>query len=101
MPTGPCTLGVQVRRVGGGGTATLVVDDAPVGAADIPFLMQVVSSVGSSVGRDHGSPVSDRYDSPHAFEGVLHEVQIQLVRRSDVEDRTADAAQGRAESGRQ
>ena len=38
--------------------------------------MRMVSSVGSSVGYDHGSPVSERYDAPYAFTGDLHEVVI-------------------------
>ncbi len=52
--------------------------------------MRMVSSVGSSVGYDHGSPVSERYDAPYAFTGDLHEVVIRVPeRRSDAEKKAA------------
>ncbi len=71
-------LGLRVRRLDGrGGTAELVVDGAVQGAADLPLLMRIISSVGPSVGYDHGSPVSDRYAAPFAFTGELHDVVIQ------------------------
>lgn len=61
-------------------TATVVVDDRPVGSAEIPFAMRAISSVGSTVGHDHGMPVSDRYESAFPFEGVHHGVDIRPVR---------------------
>ncbi|MEM8748115.1 MAG: hypothetical protein AAGF91_15545, partial [Actinomycetota bacterium] len=60
--------------------------------ADIPYYMRIVSSVGSSLGRDHGSPVSPRYDAPFPFAGTLHEVEIVLPRRRDAEQVAAEAA---------
>ena len=63
--------------------------------------MRVISSVGSSVGYDHGMPVSDRYDSPFPFEGVLHAVEIQLVRSSRDQPGAVAAAEGRSAMGRQ
>jgi hypothetical protein len=60
VPAGACVLGVRFRRSGRGATATIVVDERPVGSAEIPFAMRVISSVGSSVGFDHGMPVSER-----------------------------------------
>ena len=45
-------------------------------------MMRMVSSLGASIGYDHGSPVSERYDNSFAFEGELHEVRIDLGRRS-------------------
>jgi hypothetical protein len=73
----------------------------PVGAGDIPFVMRVITTVGSSVGRDHGMAVSDRYDSPFVFEGVLHAVDIQLVSASRSHERDVAAAEGRSAMGRQ
>ena len=101
LPIGSCTLGVRFRRAGNGATATVVVDDSPVGSAEIPFAMRVISSVGSSVGYDHGMPVSDRYDSAFAFEGELHAVEIRLVSGSRRQDHDVAAAEGRSELGRQ
>jgi arylsulfatase len=94
-------LGVRFRRTGNGATATVVVDDRPVGSAEIPFAMRVVSSVGGSVGYDHGMPVSDRYESSFPFEGVLHAVDIQLLRASRDRERDVASAQGRSALGRQ
>ena len=101
LPVGRCVLGVRFRRAGNGATVTVVVDDAPVGGAEIPFAMRVISSVGSSVGYDHGLPVSDRYDGAFPFEGVLHTVEIELVRPSREQDRSVAAAEGRSAMGRQ
>jgi arylsulfatase len=101
LPTGPCVLGVRFRRDGNGATATIVVDDEPVGSAEIPFAMRVVSSVGGSVGYDHGMPVSDRYEGTFPFEGVLQAVDIELLRASRHEERDVAGAEGRSALGRQ
>ena len=62
--------------------------------------MSMISSVGASIGYDHGSPVSTRYgdSAPFAFSGTLHEVVVQLLSRRDVE---AQEAEARTEMGRQ
>ena len=54
--------------------------------------MRMVSSVGSSIGMDHGSAVSTRYSAPFAFTGTLHDVTIELPRRPDKADVAAAAA---------
>ena len=59
----------------------------------------MISSVGPSVGYDHGSAVSSRYRAPFAFSGTLHEVVIQLV--SPQRERQRAAATARAEMSRQ
>ena len=41
--------------------------------------MRIISSIGPSVGYDHGSPVSARYEAPFPFEGVLDRVEIQVM----------------------
>jgi arylsulfatase len=56
-----------------------------------------MSSVGPSIGFDHGATVSPRYESPFAFTGVLHEVVIEAGQRS----RAVEEAQAKAEMGRQ
>ncbi len=101
VPTGPSVLGVRFRRTGTGATATVVVDDQPVGSADIPFVMRVISSVGSSIGYDHGMPVSDRYDHTFPFEGTLHALDITLSSRSRRHEGDVAAAEGRSAMGRQ
>lgn len=101
VPEGESSLGVRFRRTGEGATARILVDGAAVGEAEIPFAMRVITSVGSSVGFDHGMAVSDRYEAPFAFEGTLRSVEIQLVRRTPDQDAAAAAAEGRAAMGRQ
>jgi arylsulfatase len=99
VPQGAARLGVRFRRVGDGGSATLVVDGDVVAQEEIPFAMRVISSVGSSVGVDHGLAVSDRYDGPFPFEGTLRSVEIELVRREQAEGLAE--AEGREAMGRQ
>ena len=48
-----------------------------VAGADLGLYMRMISSIGPSVGSDHGSPVSERYEAPFDFTGVLHEAVIQ------------------------
>ena len=89
----------RLRRLGSRvGAAELEIDDQPVGNVDLPFFMLMMSSVGPSVGYDHGSAVSTRYASPFHFTGTLHEVVIQASpeRFADVQ-----AAGHAAEMGRQ
>jgi arylsulfatase len=87
VPVGKAVLGVRFRRDGKGGNATLVIDDEECGRVEFPLAMRMMSSTGPSVGFDHGSPVSDLYESPFAFEGTLERVDIQLL-----STRPADAA---------
>ena len=79
VPVGKAVLGVRFRRDGKGGYATLVIDDEECGRVEFPFAMRMMSSTGPSVGFDHGSAVSDRYESPFPFEGTLDRVDIQLL----------------------
>ena len=51
---------VPPRRASGG-TRRSSSTAQPCGAVDVPFVMSIISSIGPSVGYDHGSPVSDRY----------------------------------------
>ncbi len=81
---------VQFRRAGKGARATLVVDGASVGAVDVPFAMFMMSSIGPSVGFDHGSQVSQAYDHPFPFEGDLHRIDIQLVSARDADAQAAE-----------
>ncbi len=103
LPVGPATLGVSFRRdaEGAGATATLVVDDEPVGSIHLPFAMFVISSTGASVGHDHGSAVSDRYDAPFAFEGTVERVDVQLGRARASEDHDAARADERSTMSQQ
>ena len=93
VPAGHSDVAVEFRRVGAGATARLLIDGAPSGEAEVPFAMHIISSVGPSVGYDHGSPVSGRYSGHFPFEGTLHKVTVDVVRKAPSDD---DAAARRA-----
>ncbi len=99
LPAGESELRARFRRGDGRrGSVELEVDGVPAGRVEIPVYMRMISSIGASVGYDHGSAVSPRYKAPFAFSGDLHEVEIQLVSRQDP---TAREVEARAELGRQ
>jgi len=79
VPAGPSVVGVRFRREDTAGEATLVIDGADCGFMALPFVMRMISSVGASIGFDHGSPVSRRYADENPFQGTLHQVDVQLV----------------------
>ncbi len=79
VPVGPSVVAVQFRRTGRGGEATLLIDDQPCGTLTVPFVMTLISSVGPSIGYDHGSPVSERYSGRFPFEGRLIRLDVSLL----------------------
>ncbi|MEC7578356.1 MAG: arylsulfatase [Actinomycetota bacterium] len=98
IPIGYSTLRAQFRRLKRGGEITIYVNEEPSGSIEIPLFMRMISSVGSSIGYDHGSAVSPQYESPFPFSGELHKIEIQLAARRASD---ADQAQARAENARQ
>ena len=93
VPTGDSTLTARFRRGDGRlGTIAIAIDGADVGVGDTELYMRMISSVGASIGYDHGSAVSGRYSAPFPFEGTLHEVVIQLLSPQDLEALAAEAA---------
>ena len=89
VPEGPSVVTVEFRRTGVGGTVRLLIDGSPCGEAPVPFAMHIISSVGPSVGYDHGSPVSGRYQGQFPFEGTLHKVTVDVVRKAPSTDDAA------------
>jgi len=98
VPAGQHELRVVLRRTEGmAGDLSLQIDGANVAAASVPLYMRMMSSVGPSIGYDHGSPVSQRYSAPFEFTGTLHEVVIEAGKpRADVK-----AAEAKSEMNRQ
>jgi arylsulfatase len=101
VPVGRSVVGVKFRRSGKSGAATLVVDGEECGTVDIPFVMTMISSVGPSIGYDHGSPVSERYSGHYPFEGVLARLDVTLVRQASGDKVAAAEAEERAAMARQ
>ena len=84
-------MSVEFRRTGASATARLLVDGTRCGDAEVPFAMHIISSVGPSVGYDHGSPVSGRYSGHFPFEGTLHKLTVDVVRAAPAPDAAAAA----------
>ncbi len=101
VPVGKAVVGVRFRRHGKTGAATLVIDDEECGTLDIPLVMRMMSSTGPSVGYDHGSPVSERYDGPFPFAGHLERVDIQLISPTPAEGAGNTATEERSTMARQ
>lgn len=99
IPAGDTAVVVRLRRSDGrSGSISVEVGGEPAGSADVPLYMRMISSVGTSIGYDHGSPVSTRYRGPFPYGGTLHAVEIQLLGRPAPD---AAATEARAEMGRQ
>ena len=96
VPTGASTVGLRFRRDGDGATATLLIDGAEAGTLAIPYAMRVISSVGPSVGYDHGSPVSEAYEAPFRFEGDLRRLDVALVSSKPSTEAEVTASEARA-----
>ncbi len=99
VPEGDVELTLRLRRGDGfAGTASLAVGGQDAGEVGLSLFMRMMSSIGPSLGCDHGSAVSQRYQAPFPFTGVLHEVVIQAS-----PDRYGDLAgiAARAEMSRQ
>ena len=79
LVAGRHTLGL-VHRGGGGANLTLSVDGQTVAEANLPlplmFLGLSTAGAGMLVGRDRGLSVSDDYEPPFPFTGVLRRLQI-------------------------
>jgi arylsulfatase len=101
VPVGPSVIGVHFVRTGRGGEATLIIDGEPSGTLAVPFVMTMISSVGPSVGYDHGSPVSNRYAAPFPFEGTLTRLDVALARQSATAQDAEGLAAERAAMSRQ
>lgn len=99
VPNRECELTLRMRRGDGrAGTAEILVDGASVGSIELQLYMRIISSVGASVGNDHGSPVSQRYQAPYPYSGTLDNITIQLLSKQTTE---AAEAEARSEMSRQ
>jgi arylsulfatase len=80
LPAGDSELTARFRRGDGqAGWIEVAVNGVDCGRGDTALFMRIISSVGASVGYDHGSAVSPRYDAPFPFAGTLHDVVIELA----------------------
>ena len=63
--------------------------------------MTMISSVGPSIGYDHGSPVSERYTGHFPFEGRLERLDVTLFRQASGDEEAQAEAEERAAMSRQ
>ena len=98
IPNGEVELKAEFRRLGNNGTIELFINQEPNGTIEVPLYMRMISSVGASIGFDHGSPVSELYKDSFPYSGKLEELEIQLVAR---EPRDLKEVQQRAENAKQ
>ena len=84
------------RGDGMAGRLQIAIDDNVVGSAEVSLYMRMISSVGPSIGYDHGSSVSARYESPYYYTGALHEIVLEASRaRPDTAKAEAQAEMNR------
>ena len=87
VPVGASELSMSLRRMSPTtGLVQIAIDGHTAGMAELPLMMRLISMLAASIGSDHGSPVSPRYDGEFAFSGTLHEVEISLAAEPNAED---------------
>ena len=87
VPVGASELSMKLRRMSPTtGSVQIGIDGHSAGMAELPLMMRQISMLAASIGSDHGSPVSPRYDGEFAFSGTLHEVEISLAGEPNAED---------------
>ena len=99
VPTGPSLVGVRFRRGRSDARVTLEIEGRDAGELYLPLLMRIISSIGMSLGRDDGSPVSTLYEGEFPFAGTLRRLDIQLVSVGEGErdeERAVSAREGMA-----
>ena len=84
VPVGSSQVGIRFAKLGvgdlgrAGAEITLLIDDRAAGSMTVPFAMVIMSSVGPSVGFDHGGGVSARYRAPFPFAGRIDRLDVVL-----------------------
>ena len=95
-------LGVRFIRDGKKGTIILMIDGTDCGSMEVPFVLRMISSTGMDIGRDGLSPVTDDYQAPFPFSGVIRRLLVDLLEfRKPSEEKVDAAVRQRAEMARQ
>ena len=81
IPSGRVTLGLRFERTSEGSwRATFLVAGKVAGTVDLP-ISRNFGRGGVDVGRDVLSPITDRYEPPFEYTGVIHSVSLQITPR--------------------
>lgn len=95
-------LSVRFKRDGAKGTVSLGIDGRECGTMDVPFVLRMISSTGLDIGRDGLSPVTDDYQGPFPFNGVIRRLVVDLPKyRPSTEEKGDAAVRQRTEMSRQ
>jgi hypothetical protein len=78
VPTGKSTVRAHFDRKKRNGTLTLSINGKECASIPIPYLLYIISSTGMDIGRDSLSPVTNDYEGPFKFSGIIHRVVIDL-----------------------
>ena len=78
VPTGKSTVRAHFERSKKNGTLTLSINGKECGSIPIPYLLFIISSTGMDIGQDSLSPVTDDYEGPFKFPGIIHRVVIDM-----------------------
>jgi arylsulfatase len=92
VPAGDSTLGLEFTRAGNEGDFVLSINGGASETCHVPLAMRIMSSIGHSVGYDHGSPVSPRYPDGNPFQGTLHMLEVVSDRPQPADTEAASAA---------
>ena len=76
---GPVTPTVSFDRNEGGALVTVSYDGSATGSVQVPFVLRMIGMSGFDVGRDAGSPVTDRYQGQFPFVGRYHHLAVEIT----------------------
>ena len=102
IPVGASTVAVRFDRIDQKAKATLFINEKECGTMDIPGVMRMISAQGMDIGRDGGSPVTDHYQGPFPFSGLLNRLIIDVPKRiPSKQQQEIRESEMKAEMGRQ
>ena len=79
LPNGRITVGLVFEHAGGkAGTVTFTLNNEETGSTRIPDASSSSRMRGADIGRDMLAPISDLYDAPFEFTGIIHSVDIRV-----------------------
>ena len=89
VPAGSHVLVVEQQRVSKGpARVRLLIDDDPVGVGMIPHVPVMISSIGMDIGANP-TGVTDAYDAPFEFDGLIRRIEIDTERALRPDDEAA------------
>ena len=66
-------------KAGGAGVVTFSIDGQDAGQVEVPDTSGIGVRGGADVGGDQYSPVSESYEAPFEFEGVIHVIDVKIT----------------------